>query len=409
MRGLSSGWRSGTSTRESVECNYLGGRCRRKLWQTTLDFDFRNLQVRRIRLAHRRGKNCLGDQQRLHYRQLDGTTNVEAGHRLRGCGRFGCVTHQAGKHVTARRRTELGHQRVNGQHGRNQQQLQAPACREILGTRRLLRQRIKQRMLHSYSPPALRALTFDVPPAESCNKRGNSAASEFNVGAGNPHLADQTISPSDESGQRCFRNRRNACLHTCLSAQKIPAAPEIDKNAESSRRLPGVETILTQIPDAEFRVSGGAGECELKSTAVYSLVVPIESLGVARQRCLYVGHERCFTEPSSDDSLRHERLADPVAMFDWRYVAEGSPRRPGKEVCFFRGRLPAKPVLNVQHHPTTLQAVEAVFVGISRARANHAMSHRLVQLYSYLGLDFVVPVVPFCVEHQSQRDVRGQR
>src|SRR5690349_18859122 len=137
-------------------------------------------------------------------------------------------------------------------------------------------------MLHSYSPRAFSALTFDALPLKAA-RNGNSAANEINLGAGNPHFADQKIWPSDESGQRYFRNLRNACLHTCLSAQKIPATPEINKNAESSRRLTGVETILAQIPNTEFRVSRLAGECKLKSTAVYSLVVPIESLRIARE------------------------------------------------------------------------------------------------------------------------------
>src|SRR5690242_17599903 len=150
-------------------------------------------------------------------------------------------------------------------------------------------------MLHSYSPRALSALTFDALPLKAA-RNGNSAANEINLGAGNPHFADQTIWPSDESGQRYFRNRRNACLHTCLSAQEIPATPEIDKDAESACGLPGVETIFAQIPDPEFRVSRGAGECELKPTAIYSLVVPIESLGIAREGCLYVGHKCRVTE-----------------------------------------------------------------------------------------------------------------
>jgi hypothetical protein len=63
------------------------------------------------------------------------------------------------------------------------------------------------------------------------------------------------------------------------------------------------------------------------------------------------------------------------------------------------GKLPAKPILRVKSEAAAVETVEAVLIRIGRGKAHNALVEELVYLYADFGLNLVVPVVAFGVEH----------
>src|ERR1700704_5266354 len=111
-----------------------------------------------------------------------------------------------------------------------------------------------------------------------------------------------------------------------------------------------------EISQPDFGIDLVARDNRFHAAANGRPVVPVETLAVAKNRCVDIRHQRGSAKSFGNDALGDIALSEYVPVFDRRYVSNFNPRRPGETTGLLGNRLPAEPILHKQSQPAAVKA-----------------------------------------------------